>query len=213
MQNSPERLCRADLSCKKLKPVVLARDKMMKNIKRRLSVSGLMLIALAYCYPGFIHSNSVSMVKDIDGYQAWQRVNARPIRIADKTAMLCRAILPADNSPHRDKYINVFVNDIGREAMLFSKSPKFSRGTVIVKEKLTTPDSEKPELLTVMIKRDKGFDAKYGDWEYLVISGTGTAIEAKGKLENCQSCHIAKRDTDYIFRNNYISDEFARQLK
>jgi hypothetical protein len=121
-------------------------------------------------------------------------------------------VVDGESNPHRDKYFTVYVNDLGRQAMLGQKNPKFPEGSVIVKEKLSAQDSTEPELLTVMVKQKEGFNPANGDWEYMVLDGTGTKLAGRGLLQNCQSCHIANHKTDYVFRT-YLSAEVAGQLK
>jgi hypothetical protein len=155
-------------------------------------------------------------VGEIASYRTWTRVNAEPQLMPDQVSALCAAPVPAradaPTNPHRHKYLTVYVNDSGRKAMLEQKNPAFPQGSVIVKEKLSEKSSQTPELLTVMIKRDKGFNPANGDWEYMVVDGTGTNVSAQGKLENCQSCHSAKPGTDYVFRT-YLSREVLTKLK
>lgn len=153
-------------------------------------------------------------VKEIAGYRGWSKVNAEPQLMPDRTAVLCAA--PSSQTtlknPHTNKYVSVYVNDIGRKAMLEQLNPNFPEGSVIVKEKLPDKSSQAPELLTVMIKRGKGFNPTNGDWEYMVVDGTGTKVLDQGKLENCQSCHIARPGTDYVFRT-YLPNEVQNKLK
>lgn len=160
-----------------------------------------------------------TIVKEIEGYRNWTKVNPVPVFMRARVAQDCKALftvkgVPLDRSdnPHRDKYFTVFVNDIGKEAMLGQKSPAFPVGSVIVKEKLPAKDSTTPELLTVMIKQAKGFNPASGDWEYMVVDASGTKIEDRGKLENCQECHVASDDADYVFRT-YLSSEIKSKLK
>ena len=88
--------------------------------------------------------------------------------------------------------------------MLHQKLPKFPVGSLIVKEKLAEPESMKPELLTVMHKRKKGYDTLGGDWEYLVYDGSGVSIQAHGRLKECHSCHKQWAKTgDYISRDYF----------
>ena len=158
-------------------------------------------------------------VKAIAGYRNWTKVNPKPDFMQPQTAALCAAVRPvigADpdgvTSPHRRKYITVYVNESGRRAMMEQASPKFPEGSVIVKEKLSEPSSTSPELLTVMIKREKGFNPETGDWEYAVFDGPGTKVESRGKLNNCQGCHVSRPNTDYIFRT-YLTDDVRNKLK
>ena len=65
---------------------------------------------------------------------------------------------PGVENPHADKFITVYVNDLGKQAMMEMRNPDFPKGSVIVKEKLTNQSSAGPELLTVMIKRETGFN-------------------------------------------------------
>lgn len=138
----------------------------------------------------------------IAGYKRWLRVNPQPALVSAQTAALCApASLPNPSTPHGpDKYITVYVNDIGRHAMMEEKEPHFPQGSVIVKEKLTTPTSTTPELLTVMFKREPGYNPESGDWEYMVVDGTGQTVQARGKLENCQACHVMDKNKDYVSR-------------
>lgn len=156
-------------------------------------------------------------LSEIKDYKTWTKVNDKPQRVESKLAMQCarasKAQIDEDaRNPHNDKYINVYVNSIGKTEMLTKKLPKFPQGTVIVKEKLTTAESTSPELSTVMIKREKGFNIDGGDWEYMVVNGEATEVTAKGKLENCMACHSAEKATDYVSRR-YLPYKVWQTLK
>ena len=158
-------------------------------------------------------------VKEIEGYRNWTKVNAEPQLMPSRVAAACAMAvsmrgtpIDGENNPHRNKYFTVYVNDLGRDAMLNQKSPNFPEGSVIVKEKLSFKASQTPELLTVMIKHKKGFNPASGDWEYMVLDGAGMKVEARGNLENCQACHLGNQKTDYIFRT-YLSDQTRSSLR
>jgi hypothetical protein len=164
-------------------------------------------------------SDARDAVKAIAGYRNWTRVNRQPQVMQQKTAILCGiwrapsgAKVYGETNPHHRKYITVYVNEPGRKAMIEQLNPKFPEGSVIVKEKLSEPSSQTPELLTVMIKREKGFNPDSGDWEYAVFDGTGTKLESRGKLGNCQGCHVTLPNSDYIFRT-YLPDDVRNKLK
>jgi hypothetical protein len=148
----------------------------------------------------------------IAGYRKWTRVNPEPVTMAAQSAQACAILLPDPNNPHSSKFITVYVNEIGRHAMMEEETPHFPQGSIVVKEKLSTPTSTAPELLTVMIKRAPGYNPESGDWEYLVTDGTGKSVQKRGKLENCQACHLRDKSTDYIVRS-YLPPEVTRQLK
>ena len=170
--------------------------------------------------PAIPHAPSaLAMVNEIDGYKNWTKVNSvpqfMPVRVATDCAIRISPTgidLGSANNPHLNKYFTVYVNEVGRKAMLSQRKPSFPEGSVIVKEKLSTRFSQTPELLTVMIKQKKGFNPASGDWEYMVVDGTGTKVEGRGDLQNCQSCHLANRKADYIFRT-YLSGELQSKLK
>jgi hypothetical protein len=156
---------------------------------------------------------------EIRGYREWTLVNTEPAVMDMSTAILCapadvrgRDIAGQQANPHKDKFIKVFVNDVGRGAMLTERVPQFPRGSVVVKEKLPNRISTSPELLTVMIKRETGFNPESGDWEYLVFDGAGTKIAERGRLQSCQSCHLSYKDTDFVTRL-YLPDRVRRGLK
>jgi len=151
----------------------------------------------------------------IAGYKHWTKVNKEPQVVASKIAFQCAAPTVAqrsmeDQNPHRDKFVVVYVNDIGRSAMLEKKNPVFPQGSVIVKEKLNTKDSTSPELLTVMRKREPGYDPKNGDWGYMVFDGAAQAVQASGKLEKCQACHEEEKGSDYVSRRYIPYDDWKK---
>jgi hypothetical protein len=153
------------------------------------------------------------ITKESWSYKNWTRVNAKPVKMESSIAAMCAPALPTrKSSPHDDKFIVVYVNEIGRNIMLTEKNPQFPQGSAIVKEKLAAANSTSPELLTAMIKREKGFNPAGNDWEFFVLSGDAKSIQAQGKLDNCLACHTAKRSNDFIFRN-YLSEDVLMKLK
>jgi hypothetical protein len=162
-------------------------------------------------------ATSVPDLKDIRDYKAWTRVHPTALRLPAAVAALCAAPTPpqsieSSQNPHRQRYFIVYVNETGRVAMMSQLKPVFPEGSIIVKEKLLAQDDTSPELLTVMVKREQGFNPESGDWEYIVVNGERTKIEARGKLANCQSCHASKGETDYVFRT-YLPDMVREKLR
>lgn len=153
---------------------------------------------------------------EVAGYKNWTKVNDKPYLMWSNVAMLCRAPTKRDydfeKSVHADKFVNVYVNSIGRDEMLTKKNPKFPAGTVIVKEKLSSEGSTQPELLTVMIKREKDFNPEVGDWEFMTLDGAAAEVTSKGKLESCQSCHLNYAANDFVTRR-YLPQDARQRLK
>ena len=154
---------------------------------------------------------------EVAGYKNWTKVNDKPQYMASKVAAMCAIPTKAQidkekSNPHLEKFINVYVNSIGKDEMMTKKNPKFPVGTVIVKEKLSSPESQTPELLTVMIKREKGFNPEVGDWEFMTLDGEATKVTSRGKLENCQACHLDYEQNDFVTRI-YLPQNVKQKLK
>ena len=150
------------------------------------------------------YSSSSSPESDLASlakYRQWTLVNPTPQLMEPLSALSC-AIIPGrqEPSPHLHKYVSVFVNPVGREAMMTRQKPKFPIGSMIVKEKLGSPDSTAPEVLTAMIKREPGYNPENGDWEYLVLDGAASRIVEQGKLTRCSGCHRAYKHSDFVTR-------------
>src|ERR1044072_5447667 len=165
-----------------------------------------------------VHEPGVPDLKDIRDYKSWTRVHPTALKLPAPINILCAAPTTqqsADSShqnPHRQRYFIVYVNETGREAMMSQSKPVFPVGSIIVKEKLLNESDTSPELLTVMVKREKGFNPESGDWEYMVVNGERTKIEGRGKIESCQACHITTGESDYVFRT-YLPDTVRSQLR
>jgi len=129
-----------------------------------------------------------------------------PFRVSPAVAALCAAPTARNVSPHLtpDSYIDVYVNTAGRRAMFTPGPLSFPEGTIIVKEKRKGGGEIEPELLTVMLKRSRGYNAETGDWDFAVLDGKASTVQAQGKLENCMQCHKTVAASDYVFRP-YVS--------
>ena len=115
-------------------------------------------------------------------------------------------IAPLENkpqkSPHKkgdQTFARVFANDLALTE-IYKDAPKFPTGAIIVREKLLNAEDTKPELVTVMVKREKGFSAKTGDWEYLVIDGAMERVKQRETVGSCSKCHAQAAPTDFVFK-------------
>ena len=189
----------------------------MRTKKRFLCTIGPMIILVATVWAyGFIaagngNENSAE-IETVANYKRWTRVNPEPQRVEAAISALCAAPSQRVENPHSHKFITVYVNEIGSHSMMKEKTPHFPVGSVIVKEKLTKADSVTPELLTVMVKRQAGYDAANGDWEFMVLDGKAEKVQASGKLTNCQACHLQEKATDYVSRR-YLPADVREKLK
>jgi Cytochrome P460 len=163
-------------------------------------------------------------------YRTWTLVNPEPMMMDRVVSQMCALPMrdtaavpaPADPNrnkfrykpanPHQNKFLSVYVNETGREAMMTRLSPEFPQGSLIVKEKLGSKESHAPELLTAMLKREKGYNPESGDWEYMLLDGAASKIVERGRLSSCSVCHAAYSSTDYVTRK-YLPDDVRSKLR
>lgn len=145
--------------------------------------------------------------QELNDKSSWTQVNTEPYYISAAVDALCRIPTAADyeferkKNPHAATYITVYVNKVGREAMFSKDVQRFPVGSVIVKKKVGKHfEDQKTLLYTLMKKREPGYNPVVGDWEFSVVSGDGIQLQASGKIESCQACHVRKSQTDFIFR-------------
>lgn len=125
------------------------------------------------------------------GYTSWTKMNKQPIT-GDTTGVLGSAHEGARG------FREVFISDAGKNA---ASGGPYPQGTLILKESYKRGSSGgKGDLasLTMMTKREAGYDPENGDWEYLMAT-PALKIQAQGKLGMCINCHAAAFDSDYVF--------------
>lgn len=196
----------------------------VRGSRPKLLLALLALLACCACAPTSASQKAAQegpagpRAESFAGYKGWTKVNPEPAVFHSRIATQCalptaeQARLESEENPHRDKFVNVYVNDAGRRAMLEEEVPRFPAGTVIVKEKLASRDASAPELLTAMLKREPGYDPEGGDWEYAVLDGRGERVRASGRLESCRACHQAEARTDFVSRN-YLPRDIRQKLR
>ncbi len=143
-------------------------------------------------------------------YRKWHKANPELVRMSDVVAWMCRNLTPKEAAKMRKelegthkvaqqwKTFTVFVNDLGKDRLLGVTKGEFPVGSILVKEKHDQDDASSSELLTVMVKREKGFAPKVGDWEFLVLDGFARAIQ-RGDSKTCVSCHTSVSENDFVY--------------
>ena len=91
----------------------------------------------------------------------------------------------------------VYANEPARAAL--AGALKFPAGSIIVREKRSKPDDATPELLAVMVKRERGFNPAGGDWEFLTADGALTQVSGRQKKGSGLDCHASQRERDFVF--------------
>lgn len=97
--------------------------------------------------------------------------------------------------------LTTLLNDVAYEALM-SDAGEFPDGAIVVKQNFS-PEGELAAV-TTMYKVD-GYNPDHADWFFTkhLASGeldtTPDGMEMEGRLQGCQSCHMAKQDNDYIY--------------
>lgn len=146
-------------------------------------------------------------------------VTKEPHQVIDPILTLCVAPTSPDvlnqrmkrgDNPHENYAIQVYVTENGR-AMMESGRGIYPVGTVILKEKQliqvkaansndAAPAVVQPQLFTGMLKREAGYNPECGDWEFFVVDGAATKLQARGKIDSCSACHQEYKQTDFVTR-------------
>jgi len=101
---------------------------------------------------------------------------------------------------HQFSFGMVYANDLAK-AEIEKEDPNFPVGAIIVREKNETAASETPQTVIAMVKREKGFSEKTGDWEFFVFNGADLKLNSRETVGNCAACHIQAEKTDWVFRD------------
>ena len=169
-----------------------------------------------------VHAGPVAadMARD---YKELIKINAQPIQVNLNLAMLCRLPVPEDfeaaranYGPHALASINVYVNELARDAMI-GRTYDYPEGSVIVKEKHRSSfgitrsaegDGWTGDGVGGMIKRAEGSSPESGDWEFF-YTDAAQPLEA-GPIASCVDCHRKVTELDWVF-GSWAKEEFFKE--
>ena len=163
-----------------------------------MKVVGFLLVligALALVSCATSDGNATS-VDTLSGYESWVKVNPETIT-GDATGTLGRNVHQGSTG-----FRDVYVNTSGAAVANGDSSGPFPVGSILVKNSFKDDGGQMGDLadITVMIKREAGYDPDNGDWEYMMLSDT-MQVRAQGAINNCIACHTAAAANDYAFLN------------
>lgn len=107
-----------------------------------------------------------------------------------------------NKNPHEmgvQSFARVFANETALQE-INKTAPSFAAGSIIVREKLLQESDATPAAVTLMVKREKGFSPKTGDWEFFVLDGTLGKVEKRETAGACAKCHTQAEKTDWVFK-------------
>ncbi|MBV6457945.1 MAG: hypothetical protein HONBIEJF_01065 [Fimbriimonadaceae bacterium] len=171
-----------------------------KNAPMHLSL-GLLILGLA----GSLILDQVPSLPKPDEFRKWPSVTKDPIPVSRLLLRLCRDTvkdyeeLRKRHGPHTEETIRVRVK--GMDVKNFRKGRPAPVGSIVVKEKFSsTRYSSELVAYGIMIKREIGYDAPNGDWEYAYVSTQARSAPSRGRLSTCRNCHAGAKGSDYLFR-------------
>ena len=138
-------------------------------------------------------------------FKQLQKMNEKPIYVNANFAIKCASITmeekksQEENGPHKDAAIDIYMNSLAAEAFK-NKSFPYPVGAIVIKDKnaLSSEELSKDNKgVGGMLKREKGFDAEHGDWEYFFFKDINKID--KGKIDSCIQCHTRASEKDYVF--------------
>jgi hypothetical protein len=142
-----------------------------------------------------------------DREQKFVRVTNRPFHVVSPAnSVACASGFP--NNPHTGHWIHVFVTQGGYDAMRSGKGV-YPKGTLILKQKFMDAAASKTDVFTGMLKREKGYNAEAGDWEFFVVNSNATTVRAAGRLESCIDCHAPFHSSDFVSRRYLTAKEIT----
>jgi hypothetical protein len=140
-------------------------------------------------------------------YQTWKRRTEQPVALAVDIFGLCRSPSLAEmqflDSEHGvdQRLVLDWLNPGAVTAYQHKDTLPFVVGAAIVKEKLVRDSDGTLTLVArgVMIKRDAGFDAAHGDWEFAYWEPSAGLLAGPAESKHCGDCHAAAQATDFVF--------------
>ena len=142
---------------------------------------------------------------------AWQRLSGY-----EHSALHWEQFVLVFSNKSKEIYVNnhfefmrVYEEDLDPEEDEITYKP-YPIGTILLKESFLNEDSRpgKSLFLSGMIKRKKGYDSRYGDWEYFQSSTDGQLLFSGNSknapvMKTCIECHGHIAEKDFIFASHY----------
>jgi hypothetical protein len=94
----------------------------------------------------------------------------------------------------------VYINSVAEPNM--KREPlRFPVGSMIVREMLWKASDTEPHLVSVMVKRERGFNPIVNDWEFAVVNAGLSRLKRGDSVKSCLQCHAKMRSADFLFKS------------
>lgn len=165
------------------------------------------------CYPDADSGAETSLLEEARAeYVNWSTRTTEPVNISQQIFALCRSPTLAEtnftesihgNSLYLLDWLNpaaqAGIADIEAQSRGDASVPAFAVGATIVKEKLVLTDTGyELAALGIMIKREPGYDAASGDWQFGYWEPEPGMLSGPEEQASCGSCH-AVASTDFVY--------------
>lgn len=134
-------------------------------------------------------------------YKSFDRLTAEPLEVSWRLSMVCAPAFDdglarevARAGPHAQALVHLYSHGVD-ESIFAARERQFPVGTIVVKEKLTSDLTA--DGVGGMQKMRPGYDPEGGDWLYFYGSRSGRFFS--GRLENCRSCHLRAKESDFVY--------------
>lgn len=94
----------------------------------------------------------------------------------------------------------VYANSIA-EPYMKTEPLRFPVGSMIVREMLWKVSDTEPHLVSVMVKRERGFNPIVNDWEFAVVNAGLSRLKRGDSVKTCVQCHAKMRSADFLFKS------------
>ncbi len=121
---------------------------------------------------------------------------------------------PYPSATHGNRYVNNYVNAVGKAYGTLKTGDRLPAGTIIAKDSLTVTAKRDvfAGALFIMERLPTGQSPQTGDWRYKMIMPDGSLFgdtrgDGADKVAFCHDCHEAASEDDYLF---FMPDAFKR---
>ena len=126
-------------------------------------------------------------------YKSWTKITDGKVSTGDPTGFL--------GGVHEglEGYRDIFVNDVGLDAVLGSAPYNYPVGTVVVKEQYPTKaawEAQKKPNLTIMVKVATSDTPDMANWQW-----SPSYTKAPSANAFCAGCHAIATQNDFVFTN------------
>lgn len=176
----------------------------MKSLRfTYITLLGCAALALAGNEP-----TSEGLIARLNKLETFTRVTKEPVPLDVPFVDMCEPTVRRQRTNHIEVYgkwnavVHVLVSAEGVASFRADLHP-YPEGTIILKQKFAHADAGKPDFYTGMLKREKGYNPKVGDWEFFTLSGDAKTITARGRMNDCMDCHGQHPNSDFVMKELY----------